>query len=1177
MYLKQIEMVGFKSFADRTKITFDQGVTAIVGPNGSGKSNVTESLRWALGEQSAKSLRGAKMPDIIFAGTQKRRALNYAEVVVTFDNADDYLPSDKTVVITRRLYRNGDSEFLINGKKVRLKDVHELFTDTGLGRDSFSIISQGKIESIFNSKPEERRAIFEEAAGVLKYKNRKKETEGKLSATQENMDRLVDIIYELDGQLTPLRAQRDVALKFRDLDGERTQLELSVLVAQLIAEKAKYEQAQQQFQVVQVSLDELEQAQETFERQLLKLKQQRAAVETAQESAQADLLQFTTAKSEFQSKIDIYHSQSQMSQKTAAERQARIQTLDQKIAELMAQLATLTAQLAEKQDLQTTLETQIQNLQAKLAQFSENPEDVIERLRAEFVDLVNQEAQVSNAITKNTSEIANIQANAASKSDETQRLSEKYQALGLEISQISQQSTDLKAKLEQGLTQYQTAEHELKTLETKINQTQTDLFSAMDVSNKSKARLASLEQIRASHANFYQGVKAVLQAADRLPGIIGAVADLVSFDQQYATAMEIALSAGAQHVVVADEQAAKAAINFLKTQRLGRATFLPLTTMKPRYLNKIAQVSNMPGFIDIAQNLVRYDDKLSPVMSNLLGSVVIVDNHDHASQIARALNFTARIVALDGTEIRPGGSFSGGANKKNATPFTTVAIDELTQKVAVLEQTVRQQEHALQALQSQKTDLAQTLAQLRQEGESVRMDHQAYTLKEAALLETKLDLESRLALADASGEQTRLADLTLENEHHQARLKQIDDQKTQITHDIAQVKDSQSEVKALTETVRQDLQQAQLQLSEVTSDVRHGEAEQQRLTAEQANLAIEIEALTAQNEAHASNLDQAQLAQLTAQLAQVAEKLEAVNIQLVSLRFEREDLTAQIEELEAANAKQVAERQAQLAQKTRLELSLETSENLLRSRQTKLFNNYQMSFEAAQEIAEAVESLPESERQLQTLEQKIRQLGPVNLAAIEQFDEVNDRREFLNTQKEDLLTAKALLEATIDEMDDEVKIRFKATFEAIRTSFQKTFTQMFGGGQADLTMTTDDLLSAGIEIAVQPPGKKLASLNLMSGGEKSLTALALLFAIIRVRTVPFVVLDEVEAALDEANVKRFGDYMTRFDDSSQFIVVTHRKGTMKAARAIYGVTMQEGGVSKIVSVKLKDFAKTAGE
>ncbi|MBW9298905.1 chromosome segregation protein SMC [Lactococcus raffinolactis] len=1172
MYLKQIEMVGFKSFADRTKITFDTGVTAIVGPNGSGKSNVTESLRWALGEQSAKSLRGAKMPDIIFAGTQKRRALNYAEVIVTFDNADGYLPSEATVVITRRLYRNGDSEFLINGKKVRLKDVHELFTDTGLGRDSFSIISQGKIESIFNSKPEERRAIFEEAAGVLKYKNRKKETESKLSATQENMDRLEDIIYELDGQLTPLRAQRDVALKFRELDARRTQLDISVLVAQIIAEKVSYESAQAQFKDVQETLAQLDAAQEVFERDVLKLKQARSAVERDQEKLQAEILQFTTAKSDFQSKIDIFHSQAQMSQKSAAEREARIASLTSKLTEVSETLAILTDRLETNQAQKATLDAQIQTLQGKLDNFSENPDDVIERLRAEFVDLVNQEAQLSNAITKNTSELDNIRANAASKSDENQALAEKYNNLKTELDATTQRSETLKLELAQLLAQYNTSDIELKTLETAIGQTQNRLFAAMDELNKGKARLTSLENIRASHANFYQGVKAVLQASDKLPGIIGAVADLVSFDKQYATAMDIALAGGAQNIIVSDEQAAKSAINFLRAQRLGRATFLPLTTIKPRHFSKTNQVANIPGFIDTAQNLVSYDENIAPAISNLLGSVLIVDNNDHATQIARALNFTARIVALDGTEIRPGGSFSGGANKKNSTTFTNVEIDDLTQKVAVLDQTVRGFEKDLQELQHQKTSLTTTLTDLRQKGEAARLQSQEYSLKEEALLESKQDLESRLALSNASDEQAVIDKLTLENEAYDASLVTIQEKKTQINTDISEVKSSQSQVKTLTENLRRDLQESQLKLSEVTSDIRHTAGEIKRLTTEQANLEAEIQALTSQQETTISDLDnETRLESLTTHLKAVSDSLEAANIKLVSLRFEREDLTAQIEDLDDANTVNIKQRQDQLAQKTRLELSLETSENRLRSRQNKLVNDYQMSFDAAKEQAEELVSLSESERQLQSLESQIRKLGPINLAAIEQFDEVNERREFLNTQKKDLLKAKALLESTINDMDDEVKVRFKSTFEAIRLSFQKTFTQMFGGGQADLILTSEDLLHAGIEIAVQPPGKKLASLNLMSGGEKSLTALALLFAIIRVRTVPFVVLDEVEAALDEANVKRFGDYMTRFDESSQFIVVTHRKGTMKAAKAMYGVTMQEGGVSKIVSVKLKDF------
>lgn len=1175
MYLKQIEMVGFKSFADRTKITFDKGVTAIVGPNGSGKSNVTESLRWALGEQSAKSLRGAKMPDVIFAGTQKRRALNYAEVIVTFDNSDHYLPSEKTVVVTRRLYRNGDSEFLINDQKVRLKDVHELFMDTGLGRDSFSIISQGKIESIFNSKPEDRRLIFEEAAGVLKYKTRKKETEGKLVTTQENMDRLDDIIYELDGQLTPLRAQRDVALKFRELDEKRQQLGLSVIVAQLIAEKVKYESTQLEFETVNEGLGSLEKVEADLDRQLVALKQERREVERTQETLQEDLLHLTTAKSDFQSKIDIYRNQEEMSQKSVAERLERIELLTQKLEALTVELDQLTDKLTENQALKTSLATQIQALQSKLDGLSENPEEAIERLRTEFVALVNEEAQISNTMTKQTSELTSLIANAANRSDEQKVLSDKYNSLKVELAETSHRANDLKAEIDQLLTEYQEMDAALKQSEAENEQLQTRLFSAMDDVHKSKARLSSLENIKATHANFYQGVKAVLQASDRIPGVIGAIANLVTFDKKYATALDIALGAGAQNIVVSDEQAAKSAINFLREQRLGRATFLPLTTIKPRQFNQLTKVANMTGFIDVAQQLVSYDAHLSPAISNLLGSVLIVDNNDNATKIARAVNFTARIVALDGTEIRPGGSFSGGANKKNATTFTTVEIDDLKQKVSVYEATVLELEQSLKTVQTKKSQITEQLSELRQVGEACRLERQKYTLKEQTLLAEKQELESRIALSNTIDEQGMIDKLNTENETCKQSLVVIADKKNQINSDIIQLKSSQSEIKQMIETVRAQLQETQLRYSEVVSEIKYQTSESNRLALEKNTLSQEMQALTAQNETNDADRDETRLKSLLENLSKISEKLDQANIRLVSLKFEREDLSAQIEDIDATHVTTIKEKQEKLAQKTRLTLSLETSEQILRQRQNTLTDMYQMSFEAAKAVAKSLDNLAESERQLQNLESQIRKLGPVNLAAIEQFDEVNERREFLNTQKDDLLNAKALLESTINEMDDEVKVKFKTTFDAIKSAFQTNFTQMFGGGQADLVLNSEDLLTAGIEIDVQPPGKKLASLNLMSGGEKSLTALALLFAIIRVRTVPFVVLDEVEAALDEANVKRFGDYMTRFDENSQFIVVTHRKGTMKAAKVMYGVTMQEGGVSKIVSVKLKDFVETS--
>lgn len=1171
MFLKKIEMIGFKSFADRTKIQFDQGITAIVGPNGSGKSNVTESLRWALGEQSAKSLRGAKMPDIIFAGTQNRKALNFAEVIVTFDNEDKYLNSEKEVSITRRLYRNGDSEFLINGKKVRLKDVHDLFTDTGLGRDSFSIISQGKIESIFNSKPEERRAIFEEAAGVLKYKGRKKETESKLNGTQENIDRLDDILYELNTQLAPLKAQRDTALKYQGLEEERVKLELSVVVAQIIKEKISYDEREESLEKINKELSEIAEKQKKFELTNSSIKDKRQKLEFQKEELQTEVVSLTRLKSDYQGKIELFDSQKNASDKSKAEIEERLKTAEIDKTDYQEKLKEVQISI-EKNELQKSiLEKELVALEIEQGKYSDSPEVIMEQLRTDYVDLVNKEAEITNQITRNKAEIDNILRTTREQNENSQQLEEKFAENQRLLEQSKAEVEKSKLDVEGLLDEYKKIASAQSLAGQEFQKAQNVMFDQLDILKNQRAKLTSLENIQANHSNYYQGVKAVLQNANNIGGIVGPVADLISFDSQYATAMEIALGAGAQNVIVEDEKSARKAIDYLKKSRQGRATFLPLTSIRERELsqNNINKLQNMNGFIDVALNLVEFEPRIFKALSSILGTTAIIDTTENASQIAKALNYSVRIVTLDGTLLMPGGSYSGGAGKRNSTTFTVAEIDNLKKSLPQLEEALKTAELKVQELQNKRDSLTAELENIRQAGEMARLASQEKQIKLEQLQKEEEDFKIQLSFISTSKDSLELESLTNKNKELEQELSAIAIRKVKIDGDLSQIRENQADLKLIQDKLQNDIQETRLKLSEVNSELRFSSTELSRLERELEDTLAEIKGLTL-SLTEPSDLSLEERDSLSSKLVEVEERLESCNRKIIQIKFETEDLQAQLDDLEDANAENINLRQIAGDKRTRLEMELEQSKNYLLSRQSLLTDNYHMSFEEAKDKSTDIEDLKQSEMKLRDLEKAIRSLGVVNLDAISQYEEVSRRYDFLNTQKEDLLQSKEMLLTTISDMDEEVKVRFKTTFEAIRESFKMTFTQMFGGGNADLELTSDDLLEAGVEIAVQPPGKKLASLNLMSGGEKALTALALLFAILRVRTVPFVVLDEVEAALDEANVKRFGDYMTRFDGASQFIVVTHRKGTMAAADVMYGVTMQESGISKIVSVKLKD-------
>lgn len=1179
MYLKEIEIQGFKSFADKTKVVFDQGVTAVVGPNGSGKSNITESLRWALGESSVKSLRGGKMPDVIFAGTESRKPLNYASVVVTLDNHDGFIKdAGQEIRVERHIYRSGDSEYKIDGKKVRLRDIHDLFLDTGLGRDSFSIISQGKVEEIFNSKPEERRAIFEEAAGVLKYKTRRKETESKLQQTQDNLDRLEDIIYELDNQIKPLEKQAENARKFLDLEGQRKAIYLDVLVAQIKENKAELESTEEELTQVQELLMSYYQKREKLEEENQTLKKQRQDLQAEMAKDQGSLMNLTSLISDLERKLALSKLESEQVALNQQEAQARLAALEDKRNSLSKEKSDKESSLALLEGNLVQNNQKLNRLEAELLAFSDDPDQMIELLRERFVALLQEEADVSNQLTRIENELENSRQLSQKQADQLEKLKEQLAIAKEKASQQKEELETAKEQVQKLLADYQAIAKEQEEQKTSYQAQQSQLFDRLDNLKNKQARAQSLENILRNHSNFYAGVKSVLQEKDRLGGIIGAVSEHLTFDMHYQTALEIALGASSQHIIVEDEESATKAIDFLKRNRAGRATFLPLTTIQARTISSQNQdaIAVSPGFLGMADELVTFDTRLEAIFKNLLATTAIFDTVEHARAAARQVRYQVRMVTLDGTELRTGGSYAGGANRQNNSIFIKPELEQLQKELAADEASLRSEEVALKTLQDEMARLTESLEAIKSQGEQARIQEQGLFLAYQQTSQQVEELETLWKLQEEEKDRLSEGDWQADKEKCQERLAAIASDKQNLEAEIEEIKSNKNAIQERYQNLQEELAQARLLKTELQGQKRYEVADIERLGKELDNLNIEQEEIQRMLQEKVDNLEKVD----TELLSQQAEesKTQKTNLQqgLIRKQFELDDIEGQLDDIASHLDQARQQNEEWIRKQTRAEAKKEKVSERLRHLQNQLTDQYQISYTEALEKAHELENLNLAEQEVQDLEKAIRSLGPVNLEAIDQYEEVHNRLDFLNSQRDDILSAKNLLLETITEMNDEVKERFKSTFEAIRESFKVTFKQMFGGGQADLILTEGDLLTAGVEISVQPPGKKIQSLNLMSGGEKALSALALLFSIIRVKTIPFVILDEVEAALDEANVKRFGDYLNRFDKDSQFIVVTHRKGTMAAADSIYGVTMQESGVSKIVSVKLKDLESIEG-
>lgn len=1184
MFLKRLESVGFKSFAERIDVSFVPGVTAIVGPNGSGKSNITDAIRWVLGEQSAHSIRGAKMEDIIFQGSDSRKPLNVAEVTLVLDNTKQTLPLDyKEVSVTRRVFRSGESEFYINKQTCRLKDIVDLFMDSGLGRESFSIISQGKVEDILSSKAEERRVIFEEAAGVLKYKQRKKKSEFKLAETEENLYRVDDIIHELEAQLEPLEKQAQKAETYINLKNELKEQEISFLITEIDQLHQAWQKALEQLD--KEKMEEIK-WKTSIQQKEAQLEQDRNTVEALDEkieALQADLLQVTQELEQYEGKkslhIERYKHHEDNKEKLEKQKSDTAQRIQELNTELEKELNILTDLQATKKET----DDKVKQLKNELSLSKENILDEIEELKSIYIEYLNEQAAHRNEKNSLSQQVKQLQIKKKKHQQDHQELQSTRETLVTNHEHAEKELSTLKEQFVMKQNKLEKLKKDLEDKRDHYQSSQTKLYQGYQHIEKMKSKKEMLEEMKEDFQGFYQGVKAILKARERkqLKDIHGAVLELIDIPKQYVTAVETVLGGQAQYVVVSNEQSARTAINYLKKSNSGRATFLPLHSISARFIPAAVEnnIKGHDGFVGIAAELVQTDAQYDKVLKHLMGHVIVVKTLKDANEIASLAQRRYRVVTLEGDVVNPGGSMSGGARqKRNSSLFTrekdlqevseklvefNKRADQFSQQVAKQKEWITEIEDDIEALESDIGQAQQVLQHKREYLTEVTMRLQS--------LDESLEVYHReQAQFQQDEDEFKKRETTLTT-----NLEEIDQKLTSTQTKIDELTTRESQFQENRQQMQEELHRYQVMSAEQIERLKH-----------QQEKSDQLKESLAENEALYESVS-LELKQMI-ELEQNQEPIEVIHQKIDHLtqskqmlleniqgkRSERANRTKHINDQELELKEENKQHQAFLTTIQQGEVNTNRMDVELENRLSQLQTDYEITYERAKEMYETCDHVDEVKAAVATLKDNINRLGTVNLGAIEEYERVSERYTFLTEQKEDLMEAKQTLYTAIAEMDEEMERLFDETFSQVKEEFSVVFKELFGGGYAELKLTDpNDLLHTGVEIIAQPPGKKLQQLGLLSGGERALTAIALLFSILRVRPVPFCVLDEVEAALDEANVDRYARYVKSHSKNTQFIVITHRKGTMEEADVLYGVTMQESGVSRFVSVRLEETAE----
>lgn len=1182
MLLKRLELQGFKSFADKTVLDFMDGTTAVVGPNGSGKSNISDAIRWVIGETSAKTLRGSNMQDVIFTGTATRKGLNYAEVSLVLDNSNkDFGVDFEEVKVTRRLFRSGESVYKINDATCRLKDVHELFMDTGLGRDGYSIIGQGNVSQILSTKAEDRRSLFEEAAGVSKYKYKKEEAIRKLQKVDENLVRISDISAELEGQIAPLERQSEKARKYLGLYGDMKKLDIDLSVVSLDKNKEDSDKTEALYKNIENELEDIRSKETEIEHQMTELYEQSRASDEEKNQINERLTQNEAHISEIKTEININENNIKnntdnvnriVSEMEAVkvkndERLQFIADKEKEIGEMTERINAISVAMESTQTRAEDFENSIaeidENISVLRTKFFSNESEIaseneringIETLRNSFIErreaVYGEINSYKEGLENIKQQIADTEATIVKRRVSLEELSETVESLNKSKAENTQKLSEAEGKLNNAKIEYD--------------------------SKSSKKRI--LEGLENDYAGYAKSVKAVLTSQElKRYSIFGTVSGLTEVDKKYVHAIESALGGAMQNIIVDSEEDAKAAITYLRRTGGGRATFLPVTSVKGRSLDNHNEISKCVGFVGIASDIIKFDKKYSGVFMYLLGRVVVVDNIDNAISMSKKFGYKFKVVTLEGDVLNAGGSMSGGSvNKQSGFLSRATEIKALTADISALARDIKKLSEDAETLKSDQNLLQSQLENFiplvrEYEDELLRAENTLKMLNDTISEKDDKGYEAELEqinsqLKDSADEVARLiahaSSIKTENGKLEKEIQELIDRRNEtVENKNAAAEESKSANDEVAE-INKNIALCYQAVNNAKAEIENSKAMLKQQEQTIANLKESTEAIRVSIEDKNNQLESAvKLSQTTRESITTIDKRKAeITERMQRYQGDNKDITNKIIEL-----------QGELSRVDNKRMKLQNDRDGIINR---LWDDYELSFNDAVEASSEVANVKEATEELISLKKKIKSLGNVNMDAIEEYKSVKERYEFMVTQKGDLEKSKDNLVKIIDSMEDLMKEHFGEQFTEINKAFSEVFTELFGGGRGKLYLSDpDNILTSGIEIEVQLPGKGLQNLNLYSGGEKSFIAIALLFAILKVKPTPFCILDEIDAALDDVNVSRFATYLKNYIDRTQFIVITHRRGTMEAASILYGVTMQESGVSKLLSLKIDDVSE----
>ncbi len=1179
MYLKSIEVHGFKSFANKIRFDFHNGITGIVGPNGSGKSNVADAVRWVLGEQSAKQLRGASMQDVIFAGTQNRKPLSYAYVSITLDNEDRQLNLDyNEVTIARRVYRSGESEYLMNGTPCRLKDVNELFYDTGIGKEGYSIIGQGQIEKILSGKPEDRRELFDEAAGIVKYKRRKATAQKKLENERQNLVRVKDILAELEKQIGPLERQSEKAriyLKKKEelklYDVNLFLMEIARMEQQMKEVEEKIVIADRDYQDSKASFDRIKEQYEKTEQEMEKMEQ---AINLVRE----ELNNTTVVKGKLEGQINVLLEQirgaKQSEEHFASRREAVERDLSERADSLKdyeAQAAELAGQLGQVKARRDAVTDRLTQIQTTISECQQG----MELGKNEIIELLNSKASTKARMQRYDTmlEQANIRKAQLSKRLLEQKTGEE--ALLSALEEAESNLAKITGHQEELAAREQELENKRREWQEKLSQENQSLEEDTGSYHRERSRLESMKNIAERYDGYGNSIRRVMECRNREPGLLGVVADLIQVEKQYEVAIETALGGSIQNIVTEDEDTAKRMIAYLKQNRYGRATFLPLTSVGKKPVQVNQQALREPGVIGVGSGLVKAQARYSGLCDYLLGRTYVVDTIDNAVALARKYQYSLRIVTLEGESLNPGGSMTGGAFKNTSNLLgRNREIEDLKKKVARLSETLEKHRRRISDIQTARELLKEDLAKVREELQEVLLSQNTARMNVQRAREQKQEYDESFEGIRAESRQLegQIAEIRQNRTDIEAEIARADAREKEIEEENGQFQQILEEQNALLEEAQGEASKVQLEEAGVSQKMGFVQENADRVRGEMERFSQELARI--QQDAAQSREDIEKKQGDIQEIKKTIEASEGAHADLADRLEKHQALREQLSESHKGffrEREEISEKMNSLDKELfRLNNQKEKLTEGMESQNNYMWEEYELTYHNAMALrSEEYANPSRMKQQIAAIKEEIRGLGDVNVNAIEDFKVLSERHTFLKNQHDDLVTAEQTLLGIIEDLDTGMRKQFMEKFVDIQREFDKAFRELFGGGKGTLELVEDeDILECGIRIIAQPPGKKLQNMMQLSGGEKALTAISLLFAIQNLKPSPFCLLDEIEAALDDSNVGRFAQYLHRLTKNTQFIVITHRRGTMAAADRLYGITMQEKGVSTLVSVNL---------